>query len=187
MTATGTLRTVSGGSQKGATQDRLYAEAAAAFGPALERLAGAYEADPERRRDLVQDIHLEVWKSFAGFDGRCSQRTWVFRVAHNVGASHVAKDRRRVRALGTLEDIDVADPDNPEQTAGERHALSRLTAMIHGLNPLDRQVMLLWLEDLDAAAIAEISGLSANAAGVKIHRIKALLARRFNQGAPNGE
>lgn len=169
------------------SQDGLYAEAAAAFGAALERLAGAYEAEPERRRDLVQDIHLEVWKSFAGFDGRCSMRTWVYRVAHNVGASHVAKDRRQVKTWGTLDDLDAADPDNPEQTAGDRHALSRLTAMIHALNPLDRQVMLLWLEDLDAGAIAEISGLSANAVGVKIHRIKGVLARRFSQEAVHAE
>ena len=95
----------------------------------------------------------------------------------------MAKDRRRLRTFGTLEDLDAADPDNPEQTAGDRHALSRINAMIHALNPLDRQVMLLWLEDLDPAAISEISGLSANAVGVKIHRIKAALARRFSREA----
>ena len=51
--------------------------------------------------------------------------------------------------------------------------------MIHRLPPADRQVMLLYLEDLSAAEIGEVTGLSANAVAVRIHRIKALLARKF--------
>lgn len=171
---------VGSGGQTDARRDGLYREAIDAHGAALERLARAYEADVERRRDLVQDIHLEVWRSFGGFDGRCSMRTWVYRVAHNVGASHVARDKRRIRTWVGLEDLaEAPDADNPEATAGERHALARLTALIAGLKPIDRQVMLLYLEDLDAAAIAEISGLSPGAVAVKIHRIKGVLARRF--------
>jgi RNA polymerase sigma-70 factor (ECF subfamily) len=64
-------------------QDELYEQAAAAYGAALERLARAYEAEPESRRDLMQDIHVALWRSFELFDSRCSIRTWVYRVAHN--------------------------------------------------------------------------------------------------------
>jgi RNA polymerase sigma-70 factor (ECF subfamily) len=53
--------------------------------------------------------------------------------------------------------------------------------MIHALKPPDAQVMLLYLEDLDAAAIGEITGLSAPAIATKIHRIKAVLASRFHE------
>ena len=73
---------------RGANQDERYAQAAETFGGAIERLARAYEAGPEERRDLVQDIHVALWRSFAVFDGRCSLRTWVYRVAHNTAASH---------------------------------------------------------------------------------------------------
>ena len=48
-------------------QDELYREAASSYGEALERLAYGYEADPDRRRDLVQEIHLALWQSFASF------------------------------------------------------------------------------------------------------------------------
>ena len=58
-------------------QEERYALAARSLGPAVERLARAYEADADRRRDLVQEIHLALWRSLAGFDGRCSLRTWV--------------------------------------------------------------------------------------------------------------
>ncbi|HEY7807708.1 MAG TPA: sigma-70 region 4 domain-containing protein, partial [Croceibacterium sp.] len=49
-------------------------------------------------------------------------------------------------------------------------------ATIHRLKPADRQVMLLYLEDLTAAEIGEVTGLSAGAVAVRIHRLKALLA-----------
>src|SRR5262245_30630873 len=57
----------------------MYEQAAATYGAALERLARAYEPDADRRRDL-QELHLALWRSFAGFDGRCSLRTWVYRI-----------------------------------------------------------------------------------------------------------
>jgi hypothetical protein len=68
-------------------RDELYETAVREFGRALDRLAAGYEADPERRHDLRQDIHLQLWRSFAVFDGRCSLKTWTFRVAHNTAVS----------------------------------------------------------------------------------------------------
>jgi RNA polymerase sigma-70 factor (ECF subfamily) len=61
-------------------QDDLYKEAVFAHGPALDRLARAYEADIEDRRDLLQEIHLALWRSFETFDDRCSLRTWIYRI-----------------------------------------------------------------------------------------------------------
>ncbi|MDE2182050.1 MAG: sigma-70 family RNA polymerase sigma factor [Alphaproteobacteria bacterium] len=165
-----------------ASQDERYLSAAAEFGSALERLAHACEADATERRDLLQDIHLALWRSLAVFDGRCSMRTWVYRVAHNTAAPHVTARRRRPKGV-SIEEFEFADDGaSPEQAAGENQALERLMAMIRALKPPDAQVMLLYLEDLDAAAIGEITGLSARAIATKVHRIKALLARRFEGG-----
>ena len=73
----------------------------------MDRLARACEADPEARRDLAQEIQLALWRSFEGFDGRCSLRTWVYRVAHNAAASHVLRQRRAKGAiLVGLEEIE---------------------------------------------------------------------------------
>jgi RNA polymerase sigma-70 factor (ECF subfamily) len=167
-----------------ASQDERYAIAAADFGPAIERLARVYEAGADARGDLIQDIHLALWRSLAGFDGRCSLRTWVYRVAHNTAASHVQKRRRgRAERLASLDELElVADADDPEAAVGERRALDRLMRLIQALQAPDRQVVLLYLEDLDAAAIGEITGLSPGAVATKIHRLKALLARQFAQG-----
>ncbi|MGA9796025.1 MAG: sigma-70 family RNA polymerase sigma factor [Rhizomicrobium sp.] len=170
----------------GTSQDERYAGAAGEYGPALERLTRAYEADPDARTDLLQEIHLALWRSMAVFDGRCSLRTWVYRVAHNAAASHVLK-RRRVRAgaMVGLEDLDVSDgAPNPEEALGEHQSLQKLMNLIRALKPPDAQVMLLYLEDLDAAAIGEITGISAGAVATKIHRIKSVLAKRFQGASP---
>ena len=160
-------------------QDERYLGAADQFGPALERLARAYEADGEKRRDLLQEIHFQLWRSFATFDERCSLRTWVYRVAHHVAASHVIRERRRFASLVSLEELEQL-PDK-EQSADTLLNLERLSKLIQQLKPLDRQVIVSYLEDLDAASIAEITGLSAANVAVRIHRIKNVLARRFHE------
>src|SRR5437868_2771974 len=65
------------------THEELYETACREFSRALDRLAAGYEADREKRHDLRQEIHLQLWRSFEVFDGRCSLKTWTFRVAHN--------------------------------------------------------------------------------------------------------
>lgn len=170
-----------------ADQDDLYAEAAATYGAALERLARAYEADSDRRRDLLQEIHVALWQSLARFDGRCSLRTWVYRVAHNVATSQVIRRRARAPMLVGLEELDAmpdaGDPARtPEQTLDEQRALDRLLTLVHRLKPFDRQVMLLYLEGMDAASIGEVTGISAGNVATKVHRIKTILARRFHEG-----
>ena len=166
------------------TRAELYDEAAATFGGALERLARAYEADADLRRDLLQEIHVALWRSFGGFDGRCSLRTWIYRVAHNVGASHVLRQQRtRARELVGLEEMEnLVDATNGPEAADRSHALGRLLELIQRLKPLDRHVILSYLEGLDAASIGEITGLSAGNVATKIHRIKNMLARQFQQG-----
>lgn len=171
----------------GPTQDELYQDAARNYGAALERLARAYEAHPEIRRDLLQDIHVALWRSFAGFDGRCSTRTWMYRVAHNVGASHVLLQRRtRSQTLVGLEELEnLPDATSGQPAADRTQALDRLLSLIQHLKPLDRHVILSYLEGLDAAEIGEITGLSPGNVATKIHRIKAVLAHQFQHGVHN--
>jgi len=169
------------------SQDDWYAEAIASHGASLARLARGYEAQPDRRQDLLQAIHIAVWESFAVFDGRCSLRTWVYRVAHITATKHILSDRKlRWREMHTLED--VPEPEDPEDTVGTlaySDTLKRLLTLIERLKPIDRQIILLYLEDFSAAAIGEVVGLSSENIATKIHRIKKLLACGIrDRGAP---
>jgi RNA polymerase sigma-70 factor (ECF subfamily) len=163
----------------------LYEQAVGAFGAAVVRLARAYERDDDRRQDLLQEIHLALWRSLAGYDGRCSLRTWVYRVAHNVAASHVLRDRRRgARALVSLDALEARTyAVDGQRVADRRLQQGWLHEMVGQLRPVDRQLMLLYLEGMDAAAIGEVSGLSPENVATKIHRIKRILTDRALHGA----
>jgi RNA polymerase sigma-70 factor (ECF subfamily) len=170
-------------------RDGLYHETATTYGAALVRLAHAYERDREIRRDLLQDIHIALWRSFDGFDGRCSLRTWVYRVAHNVATSHVIREHRtNSRSFVGLEELENT-PDNREArpTSDQYEALGQIQTLIERLKPLDRQVMLSYLEGMDAASIGEISGISPGNVATKIHRIKSFLVRHFREGESHGQ
>jgi len=157
-----------------------YEEASRELGAALARLARGYEADPEKRNELLQEIHLALWRSFEGFQEQCSLRTWTYRVAHNTAISWVQHQRRtRPEMLVSLQEVE-AIPVTPD--ADRALALDRLTELIQRLKPLDRQVILSWLEGLDAVQIGELTGLSAGNVATKVHRIKTLLARQFQEG-----
>ncbi len=124
--------------------DEQFKACLAEFGGALERLACAYETDADLRRDLTQEILRALWRSFAAFDGRCSLRTWTYRVAHNTAATYVA---RRVRGQGTwvrIEELE-AEPVAVAPDADRQIALARVMALVQRLHPLDKQLVLLWL------------------------------------------
>ncbi len=163
--------------------NEMFEQAIAVCGPAIRRLAAGYEADPDRRRDLVQEIHLELWRSLRLFDGRCSLKTWTYRVAHNVGASHVWNRRRATAQLVDLEALS-AEPVAVygQAEADQKQKVATLLEQIHRLKPFDRQIMLLYLEGESAESIAETTGTAPGNVAGRIHRIKKLLASRLSHG-----
>ena len=170
------------------SQDSLYEQAADTYGSSLDRLARAYELDPEARRDLLQDILLHLWRSFAHFDGRCSLRTWVYRVAHNVATGHVIRQSRIRNRLVSIENIEtMPGSDQGELAASQTEALERVSMLIQRLKPLDRQIIVSYLEGMDASSIGEITGLSPANIAMKVHRIKNVLRRWFGEGGPHAE
>jgi len=167
-----------------ADQDARYLAAAAEHGGAMQRLASATEANAERRRDLLQDMHVALWRSFASFDARCSVRTWVYRVVHNVAASHVDRERRTRAPLVTLDEIEqMPSGENISSEVEESQAVARLNAIIRQLGQPDRQIITLYLEGLDAASISQVTGLSAGAIATRVSRLKSQLARLFQENA----
>ena len=97
------------------------------------------------------------------------------------------RERRVFSALVSLEELDMV-PDKGEGPLGanQRVDLERLSALIQRLKPLDRQVIVSYLEDMDAASIGEITGLSPGGVAMRIHRIKNVLAKRFHERGNDG-
>jgi RNA polymerase sigma-70 factor (ECF subfamily) len=172
---------VTADAENSAAPDALFESVANEFAAPLARLARAHEADAALQQDLLQEIHIALWRSLSAFKNRCSLRTWVYRVAHNVAATHVLRaKRRRTSQLVNLDDIEIAEEGvDVGDAIDEARAMSRVTELIQRLKPIDREVIILHLEGLSREEIAEIAGLTFSNVAIKIHRIKQLLARSF--------
>lgn len=165
-------------------QAELYERVNAEFSRPLARLARAHESDPSLQQDLLQDIHIAIWRSLPAFGGRCSLRTWVYRVAHNAAVSYVIHRQRGVaKHLVALDDLDVpSDEPGVEAAIDEARMIERIHALLPRLKPLDREVFVLYLEGLSMEEIAEIAGLSRANTATKLHRIRTLLTARLRTG-----
>ncbi len=158
------------------TLDERYDRILRQEGAALRRVSSAYEADPARREDLFQDICLAVWQALPRFRGESSERTFVFRIAHNRGLTH--RSRRASMAPSTdLEEAEVlADPrPGPEATAREGQRRERLRSAVLALPLEARQVISLTLEGLSPKEIAEVLGITENNAAVRLSRARRAL------------
>jgi RNA polymerase sigma-70 factor (ECF subfamily) len=104
-------------------------------------------------------------------------------VAHNIAATHILKSRRlRLHLLRSVDDIDVADGGDMVAELDSSRVMQRLDELIQRLKPLDRQLIILHLENVPADEIAEIAGLSLANTHTKLHRIRELLACKVNAG-----
>lgn len=144
---------------------------------ALRRLAASYERDPSRQQDLVQDIWLAVWQALPRFRGECSERTFVFRIAHNRAVSHIDHwQRRRTDSLDENAPVPAPQPD-PEHALSAVQRRERLQDAVQSLPIGLRQVVVLTLEGLTHAEVAEIVGVSENNVAVRLTRARAALSR----------
>ena len=117
-------------------------------------------------QDLYQECLINLWRSFASFEGRSSLRTWIWRVSLNTCISVDRKQRRR-RSLPLEMDIDLYN-----DTDHETRQVKMLHERINKLGPFDRAIILLWLENMSYEEIGAIVGISAKHVSVRLFRIK---------------
>lgn len=150
--------------------DRLLA----ANGPALGRLAASYTNTASDRDDLLQEIAIALWKALPRFRGECSERTFLFRIAHNRGIGYLA--RRHPNVADLSDELEVHDPGpDPEAGLVQQQSAERLTAAIRRLPLAYRQVITLMLEGLGYGEIAEVLGLSESNVGARLTRARQML------------
>jgi RNA polymerase sigma-70 factor (ECF subfamily) len=145
--------------------------------PSLRRLCAGYERDEARREDLFQEILLALWQGLPGFREESRLRTWMFRVAHNVALRHVGRAIRRGRTgEAPAEWVHGRAAEAPGEALDGRRQAALLSHLIRALAPLDRQIILLTLEELPQSEIAEVTGLSRDNVSTRVHRIKGALS-----------
>jgi RNA polymerase sigma-70 factor (ECF subfamily) len=155
----------------------------AEYGAALQRLTTGYADQREDREDLLQEIRVAIWRALPRFRGDASERTWVYRIAHNVAIS--ASLRRRRRRETALEDRGDSAP-TPEAAYADDERRGLLIRAVQSLEGLDKQIVLLYLEGLSNAEAAEVAGLSEGALATRLSRLRVRLAEIIVKGVRCG-
>ncbi len=140
--------------------------------PILRKVAAAYGLTTADRHDLMQEIALQLWKAWPRYDPARAFSTWTYRIALNVGISHLRRSsgaRRPAVALGELPDDPVAgtgiDPVLEEQ-------IGLLRRLIDGSNGADRALLVLHLDERSHREIAEVLGMSETNVATRLSRIR---------------
>jgi len=138
----------------------------------IVKVAGIYCGDPEQRKDLIQDIILQLWKSFPSYNKAYALSTWMYRIALNVSISFLRKESTRKKTYeGLHQQGDLLYYQDPLM----EERLQLLHQHMEELKPMEKAMLILHLDGRKHAEIAEILGVSASNVSTKIHRIKALI------------
>ena len=148
----------------------------AANASALSRLAASYTDSTTDRDDLLQDIALALWLALPRFRRECSERTFLYRIAHNRCITHLSK-KRPVVALDD-EQIDPIDPTpRADVRLSQEERGQRLLRAIRRLPVIYRHVIVLTLEGMGYREIAQVLGIGESNVGVRLNRARQLLKK----------
>ena len=143
----------------------------------IYKVARVYCPRLEDREDLIQEILIQLWRAFERYNSNFKLSTWMYRIALNVAISWYRKDKAaKYEHVDLNESLFKIDDENALQ---ESHDIQQLYEFIHQLAPLDKALMLLYLEGESHAAIAESLEISKSNVATKIGRIKQKLKHEF--------
>ena len=141
----------------------------------IYKVCHLYCDDPEDRKDLFQEIVLQVWKSLEGFRQESTIGTWMYRIALNTAITHFRKEKR-LGGKVSLTGIDIPDLNDSNEKEDQ---LRELFKAIENLDRIDKSIILLYLEEKNYEEISEITGLTRTNVGVRLNRIKIKLSNKI--------
>jgi RNA polymerase sigma-70 factor (ECF subfamily) len=133
--------------------------------------------------DLVQEIILKLWRSFDSYNAAFKYSTWIYRVALNTAISLYRKNKQGNRKTEPFPDNIINIAVYPDDSQMDQNTIL-LNKFIHELKPLDKALVLLYLEEKSQKEIAEIMGITETNVSTKIARIKNILKQKFTQIKP---
>lgn len=144
----------------------------------IYKIASAYCKDEEGRKDLIQEIVFQLWRSFHKYDEQYKLSTWIYRIALNVSISFYEKEKRRAAISNPMSEsvISLRQDVESEEVNPDLQILQRF---ISELKEFDRALIILHLEGNDHKEISQILGISTANVSTKISRIKERLRDKF--------
>jgi RNA polymerase sigma-70 factor (ECF subfamily) len=143
----------------------------------MRRLTVSYASGQADRDDLYQVITAAIWTALPRFRADCSERTWVYRIAHNIAISASVRSRRRMQRETLLRPDELSKSPDPETQSLESERRRLLTEAVRSIRGLDKQIIVLYLEGLTNCELAEVVGLTEGAVATRLSRVRAELAQ----------
>ena len=134
------------------------------------KVCNLYCGDTESRRDLFQEVVLQVWKSFPGFRKEAANSTWIYRIALNTAISNFRKESKR--PVKQALDITAFEIPDMSDRANDHENMSILSRAIKELTEIEKAIILLYLDEKRYEEISDIIGISISNVGVRLNRIK---------------
>ena len=132
-----------------------------------------FSKDTDEVNDLFQEVLVNLWKGMSSFKGRSDIRTWIYRIALN---TCISMDRKKKIATIPLSMDANLFQDQDEDTKQVKLLHNR----INKLQPFDKAIVLLWLENISYDEIGEIVGISTKNVASRLFRIKEKLRTMSN-------
>ncbi len=145
----------------------------------IRKLCRGYSNGKEDFEDNLQEVCFQLWKSIDKFEGKSKSGTWVYRLTLNVCLYNLNKRKKRLDHPAEI-DLITKRVDEYTQLFNEDTQVRVLYESITLLKPIDRAIIMLYLEKKEHGEIAEVVGLSVSNIGVKINRIKKQLKKIVN-------
>jgi RNA polymerase sigma-70 factor (ECF subfamily) len=141
------------------------------------KIANSYCPGGEERDDLVQEICLQLWRSYASYDPERRFSTWMYRVALNTAISFARATRRREGHTVPLDESQAGEAAEVLRPHERDERVAELYRVLHSLSELDRALVLLYLEERSYREIAEVLGISETNVGTRLGRLKQRMRR----------
>ena len=146
----------------------------------IYKVCCSYCSNQDKRKDLQQEILLQLWSSFSKFDGRVKLSTWIYRIALNTAISFYRNDSKHSNKQGPINDAVISIPSFEIEETERDENISLLFRFIECLNEMDKALILLYLDNNKQKEIADILGISETNVATKISRIKKRLKEHFS-------
>ena len=154
--------------------ERQFAQTVSDHKSTIYTVCYMFSKDADEVNDLFQEVLINVWKGFESFEHRSDIKTWIYRIALNTCIS-IDRKKKRASEVKLTMDINLFE-DRDEDTK----QVDMLHKRISKLQPFDRAIVLLWLENLPYEEIGQIVGISTKNVSVRLFRIREQLKQMSN-------
>lgn len=138
------------------------------------KVCNLYCRDPDSRKDLFQEIVLQLWKGLPGFRKESAVSTWIYRVSLNTAISNFRRESKRPGGTPiSLKDFEIPDMEG----ADDKERRGALHQAVNKLTEIEKAIIMLYLDEKSYEEISEIIGISIGNVGVRLNRIKGKLSK----------